>query len=308
MSKLTAVAYFKGIPPNNKNMEKPMILNNFLQGVRQLGDIAINNQEMKVIPCDVALIQGFVHDDGKQLPHLELRKQAITQQRNSGKRSLIVDSNLFLYADPGNTKTYLRYSFDGVFPTTGFYFDTDVDPNRWKKISKDLGLTLKPYRSDGDHILICLQRHGGWSMGGLSTLEWLEHTINKIREQTLKRPIIVRAHPGDRRIKSMLSLNYKNVFLSQKEKLVDDLKGAWASVVYNSSPSVASLIEGVPTFVTDPTPQHSQSFGVANTDLSQITQPQLPDRQQWIEKVSMCHWNFDELKSGEAWQFFKKYV
>jgi hypothetical protein len=106
----------------------------------------------------------------------------------------------------------------------------------------------------------------------------------------------------------MLSLNYKNVFLSEKEKLVDDLKGAWASVVYNSSPSVASLIEGVPTFVTDPTPQHSQSFGVANTDLSQITQPQLPDRQQWIEKVSMCHWNFDELKSGEAWQFFKKYV
>jgi len=308
MSKLTAVAYFKGIPPNNKNMEKPMILNNFLQGVRQLGDIAINNQEMKVIPCDVALIQGFVHDDGKQLPHLELRKQAITQQRNSGKRSLIVDSNLFLYADPGNTKTYLRYSFDGVFPTTGFYFDTDVDPNRWKKISKDLGLTLKPYRSDGDHILICLQRHGGWSMGGLSTLEWLDHTINKIREQTLKRPIIVRAHPGDRRIKSMLSLNYKNVFLSEKEKLVDDLKGAWASVVYNSSPSVASLIEGIPTFVTDPTPQHSQSFGVANTDLSQITQPQLPDRQQWIEKVSMCHWNFDELKSGEAWQFFKKYV
>jgi hypothetical protein len=308
MSRLTAVAYFKGIPPSNKNMEKPMILGNFLEGVKKSGDVAINNQEMKVIPCDVALIQGFVHDDGKQLPHLLLRKQAIELQKRNNKKSLIVDSNLFLYADPGNTKSYLRYSFDGVFPTTGFYFDQDVDPGRWQKISSNLSISLKPYRTDGDHILICLQRHGGWSMGGLSTIEWLDQTINKIREHTLKRPIIVRAHPGDKRIRSMLSLNYKNVYLSDKEKLVDDLKGAWASVVYNSSPSVASLIEGIPTFLTDPIPQHSQSFGVANTDLSQIGNPQMFDRQPWIEKLSMCHWNFDELRSGEAWQFFKKYV
>jgi hypothetical protein len=52
---------------------------------------------------------------------------------------LIVDSNLFLYADKSNQKHYLRYSFDGVFPTTGFYFDQDIDPARWKQISKDLG-------------------------------------------------------------------------------------------------------------------------------------------------------------------------
>jgi len=32
------------------------------------------------------------------------------------------------------------------------------------------------------------------------------------------------------------------------------------------------------------------------------------DRQAWIEKLSMCHWNFDELKSGEAWQFFRKFI
>jgi hypothetical protein len=32
------------------------------------------------------------------------------------------------------------------------------------------------------------------------------------------------------------------------------------------------------------------------------------DRQAWIERLSMCHWKFDELKSGEAWQFFKRYI
>lgn len=307
MSNLIAVAYYAGIPPNNNNLEKPQILDFFCQGVRAVGDVAIAHKGMEAIPCDVALIQGFVHDSGKTLPHLMLRKSAIDLQKKNGKRSLIVDSNLFLYVDKSNPYHYLRYSFDGVFPTSGFYFDTDVDPNKWKKISSDLNLNLKPWRTNGNHILICLQRNGGWSMGGLDVISWMNATITKIR-QFSNRPIIVRSHPGDKKIKQVLNVNFKNVHLSIKESLVDDLKNAWATVVYNSSPSVASLIEGIPAFITDPFPQHSQSFEIANTDLSKIETPNMPDRQKWIEKISMCHWKFDELKSGEAWQFFKKYI
>ncbi len=308
MSKLTAVAYYKGIPPNNNNPEKPAILNNFCQGVTAAGDTAVAHQGMNAIPCDVALIQGFVHEHGKQAPHLQLRQDAINLQKKNGKRSLIVDSNLFLYADQGNSKSYLRYSFDGVFPTTGFYFDTDIDPTRWQKISKDLGLQLKPWRTSGSYILICLQRNGGWSMGGLGVQQWLDGIISKIQSIS-KRHIVVRTHPGDKKVKSYLQINHRNVSVSGPERtLVQDLSEAWATVVYNSSPSVASIIEGVPAFITDPNPSNSQAFGVANTDILKIENPVMPDRQQWIEKLSMCHWNFDELKSGEAWNFFKRYV
>lgn len=308
MSKFTAVAYYGGIPSKNNNPEKPLILDNFCQGVLTAGDTAIQHRGMNALSCDVALIQGFVHEHGKQAPHLILRKNAIDLQKKNGKRSLIVDSNLFLYTNTSNPKKYLRYSFDGVFPTTGFYFDKDVDPTRWSKISAELGITLKPWRTDGGHILICLQRHGGWSMGGISTLEWLDKTINEIRKYTTKRHIIVRAHPGDKKIKSILRLPYKNVSLSNKENLADDLQGAWATVVYNSSPSVASVIEGIPTFITDPNPQRSQSFEVGNVGLGNLENPLMPDRQQWIEKLSMSHWNFEEMKSGEAWKFFRQYI
>ncbi len=308
MSNFTAVAYYAGIPPGNKNPEKPAILDNFIKGVQAAGDTAVAHRAMTVLPCDVALIQGFVHEHGKQAPHLQLRKNAVDLQKQNGKRSLIVDSNLFLYADPGNTKTYLRYSFDGVFPTTGFYFDRDIDPNRWLKIKTDLGIDLKPYRSSGDHILICLQRNGGWSMRGLDVQIWLDSTIHQLRKYT-KRQIIVRKHPGDKKISETLRINHKNVFLSDSSRrLTDDLKNAWATIVYNSSPSVASLIEGVPAFLTDPYPEHSQTFGIANTDLSMIENPILHDRQQWIERLSMCHWTFEELRSGEAWKFFRKYI
>jgi hypothetical protein len=308
VSKLTAVAYYAGIPPNNKNLEKPLILDNFLAGVQKIGDTAIAHQGMNALPCDVALIQGFVHEHGKTAAHLQLRQDAIDLQKKTNRRSLIVDSNLFLYADPGNTKTYLRYSFDGVFPTTGFYFDQHIEPTRWTKISQDLNISLKPWRTQGDHILICLQRHGGWSMAGLSVQQWLDQTIAQIRQYSRKRQIVVRTHPGDKKIKSILKIYGKGLHLSTNERLIDDLKNAWATVVYNSSPSVASIIEGVPAFVTDPIPQHSQTHGVANTDLSRLENPEMTDRQAWVEKISMCHWNFNELKSGEAWSFFKKYI
>jgi hypothetical protein len=307
MVNFTAVAYYGGIPLNNKNLEKPLILDNFLSGVKAYGDNAVAHRGMNAIDCDVALIQGFIHEHGKSAPHLQLRQDAVNLQKKNGKRSLIVDSNLFLYADPLNSKHYLRYSFDGVFPTTGFYFDTNIDPARWNKISQNLNIHLKPYRLVGDHILICLQRHGGWSMRGLNTVDWVNQTISKIRHYS-NRPIVVRTHPGDKKIKSILKINHKNIIISNKDRLVDDLKNAWATVVYNSSPSVASLIEGIPAFLTDPQPEHSQTFGIANTDLSKIENPALPDRQSWIERLAMCHWNFDELKSGEAWQFFRKYV
>jgi len=307
MSKLTAVAYYAGIPPNNNNMEKPRILDYFCQGVTAAGDTAIAHRSLNIVECDVALIQGFVHEHGKSAPHLQLRKTAIDLQKSTNKRSLIVDSNLFLYADKTNPLHYLRYSFDGVFPTTGFYFDRDVDPIRWQQISKDLGISLKPWRTQGNHILICLQRNGGWSMGGLDVIQWMNSTILEIRKYS-KRSIVVRAHPGDKKIGSYLKVNHKAVSLSVNPDLRDDLCNAWATVVYNSSPSVASIIEGIPAFLTDPYPQNSQSFVVANTDISRIEDPAMVDRQAWIEQISMCHWKFDELKSGVAWQFFKKYI
>jgi hypothetical protein len=99
MSKYTAVAYFGGIPPNNTNTEKPLILTNFCQGVTAAGDTAILHKGMDAIPCDVALIQGFVHEHGKDSPHLRLRRAAIDLQRRNNKRSLIVLMEYFQQQD-----------------------------------------------------------------------------------------------------------------------------------------------------------------------------------------------------------------
>ena len=106
----------------------------------------------------------------------------------------------------------------------------------------------------------------------------------------------------------LIKINHKNVSLSRRQNIREDLQNAWATVVFNSSPAVASAIEGVPVFITDPQPAHSQASDVSNVDLSKLETPLLPDRQQWINRLAMCHWNFKELKSGEAWNFFRSHI
>lgn len=302
----TVVGYVSGIPNPHKNPHKVDILKKYIDGVNKCGDKGILHQGNNIVDADVNLIQGWVHAGSPNSPHLLVRRRAYEINRNKGKHTFIADSNLFNYSVGKMHKMqYLRYSMDGVFPTTGNYFSDTVNPKRWKQIQKHLGISLKDWRQRGVHVLICTQRNGGWSMGGVNVVDWLRKTIEEVRKHT-DRPIVVRGHPGDKNAPKYLKS--KEWQVSTAPSIVDDLFNAHCSITYNSSPSVASAIEGIPTFITDPNPKISQAYDVANTDLSTIENPQMFDRQEWVEKLAMCHWNFDELSSGEAWQHMRDYV
>ena len=308
------ISYLSGIPGNNKNPEKPEILKRFIEGVKKVGDTGTSHNG-SWIPSDVAVLQGFIHEESPNTPHLIVRRNVLDGQKKNGKHTIIADSNLFLYLDKTNSKRYLRYSMDGVFPTTGNYFWDNPDPKRLEKLKKDLNINVKPWKKTGSHILICLQRNGGWSMKGRDNQEWAREIITKIR-QVSDRPIIVRGHPGDRRAGKYLDPRDKrfnlhglsDVHISDRlnRTLQQDLQNAWCTVVYNSSPAVASAIEGVPIFVSDP--NDCQAKDVANTDFNNIESPDIFDRELWLQKLSMCHWNFEELSSGEAWRHMREFL
>ena len=298
---MKAVAYLAGVPSPAKSPHKVEILKRFIDGVNKNNDTGVAHMGRNIIPSDVGIIQGWVHDGSPNTPHLVLRKQV-----SQAQKTIVIDSNLFNY-EVGKLfhHHYSRFSMDGVFPTTGNYFWDNPNPSRWKQISKDLNLSLKDWKRNGNHILLACQRNGGWSMGGYDVVEWIDKTIHELRKYT-DRPIIVRGHPGDRRAKQYLNKGRFNV--SSAEKITHDFRNAWATITYNSSPGVASAIEGVPVFVTDPNPKMSQANEVANTDLSQIENPKHFERQQWVEKLSMCHWKFEELSDGTAWKHMREYI
>jgi hypothetical protein len=292
--------------PNAKSQEKIDLLRYFAQGAEAAGAAVTNSYDHTYQATDVAVIQGWVHEGSKPSAHLNLRNTVISQQLARKKYVVAVDSNLFLYANTANPQHYLRYSFNGVFPNTGIYCDTQIDPVRWKKISAALNISLRPYRKTGNHILLCLQRNGGWSMGKFNVVDWANQTIAQIRQHS-DRSIVIRAHPGDKSAANYVaSIAGKNITVSQNPSLVADLQNCWAAVNHNSSPVVGAAIEGVPIFVTDMS--KSQCREIANLDLAQIENPSMPDRQAWAERLAMFHWNFGELQSGECWRHMQQFI
>lgn len=304
---MKVVSYSNVIPPANKNLEKPEILRRYLIGVKKLNDEAVFQTTPDLIDCDVAVIQGWQHAMGKSAPHLRFREQIINDQKQKNKYVCVADSNLFLYATENNEPHhYLRYSFNGVFPTTGIYCDNAVDTTRWDQISQDLNIGLESRKTNGGNVLVCLQRHGGWSMGSINMTTWIENIVKQIRQHT-DRTIVLRPHPKDNNSSAYL----KNIVLDKRLKislnktLDDDLRKAWCVVNHNSSSVVGSIIKGYPAFITDP--KNSQCREVADTDFSKIETPTEFDRLSWLQRISMFHWKFSELEDGSCWSHMKNY-
>ena len=306
---ISVSSYLMGIPPGNTNLEKPAIIVNFIEGVWRSGDQGTIVTDYTPVNTDVAVVQGFVHPGSKNMPHLNLRKEVFENQQRNGKRSIIVDSNLFLYADKGNTNKFLRYSYDGIFPDTGEYCNTAPDPSRWNLIKTRLNIDLKPWKKNGNNILICCQREGGWSMGGKPLIPWLVKTIQHIRKHS-DRTIVIRFHPGDKS-----QLNHKrmiaryrlpNVIVTHSESILQDFTTAYCVINFNSSPTVAAAIEGVPSIVLDPA--RSQAAEVTHHSLDDINNLQEFDRELWIQKMAQMHWTLDELKDGTAWRHLRQWA
>jgi hypothetical protein len=148
----------------------------------------------------------------------------------------------------------------------------------------------------------------GWSMRGRNLMQWLDETFGRIRQYS-DRPIVLRWHPGDwKNFPAGTDFTPYNVILSPQERhITQDLVNCWAVVCHNSTPSAVAPIEGIPAFITDD-PAYSQGGDIANTDLSQIENPHMPDREQWIRKLAQCHWSFEDVRSGRCWAHMRQYV
>lgn len=307
---IKVASYLMGIPPGNTNPEKPAIIVNFIEGVWKTGDEGTIVTDYTPVDADVAVVQGFVHPGSKNSLHLNLRKEVFEKQQRDGKRSIIVDSNLFLYADPKNTRQYLRYSYDGIFPNTGEYCNDNPDPARWEKLRKELKILVKPWSmSRGKHILITCQRDGGWSMDGQQLMPWLLRTIKEIRNNT-DRPLRIRFHPGDKKIldhkRALARYRLPGVTVSHYDNILQDFISCHAVVSYNSSPAIAAAIEGIPVVVLDP--ERSQAAPVAHTSLSDLEKLREFDREKWLHSMAQMHWTLSELKDGTAWRHLRQWA
>ncbi len=143
-----------------------------------------------------------------------------------------------------------------------------------------LGVELKPWRTDGEHVLVCPNRSFGVG-DQVMRADWATRCAERLRKAT-RRPVRVRGHPGND---------------APKRPVSEDLRGAWAAVVWSSSVAVHALLEGIPTFIEAP---YQIMKGAAAS--GPVDNPVLPDRLPHFVRMAWAQWRLDEIERGDAFK------
>jgi hypothetical protein len=234
--------------------------------------------------------------------NIKLRASIVQHQKQQNNHIMAIDANCFKFKDLDSK--YLRYSINGVDYDSSEYANKNSDSSRWNILSNDIGLNIKDWKRDGEYILFLVQRDGGWSMKGLSPVEWTRQKIEAVKKVS-NLPIVLRPHPG--KIADLRPLLRPGVTISDSTKvpIEHDLRRAKAAFVFNSSSGVASILEGVPLWVDD---SGSVCWDVANYNIGDINYPRLIDRSQWINDLAACHWTDQESRQGLVYKQFLPYL
>lgn len=299
------VVYISSVANAHKFPRKTACLENFAHGAKAVGANTIVEYDYKYTPSRLAVILGWATTNTGG-HNITLRKQIIAEQNRHGYKTMCIDASCFKYLD--NSGTYLRYSLGGPFYDRAEYANRNSSSAKWDEIQQRLNISMKPDRNKDGHILVCMQRDGGFAMKTLSPLSWLENKIKEIRLHT-NRPIAIRPHPGKfdmshfdkfRNPKQNIS-----VIHPEQSSLIDNLRPAHSAVFFNSSASVAAALEGVPVFVDDPS---AVTWSVAHHSIGEIENPRVFNRSQWIRDLAAAHWSDEDGAHGRIYQHFVPYL
>lgn len=158
----------------------------------------------------------------------------------------------------------------------------DGDPGRWDS----LGITLAPWRSGGDHILVLGQRGIGHPLVAMPR-GWDRRVADELRKLT-RRPIKFRPHPGNERSR-----------LPGLRSLKDDLHGCHAVVTWNSAAGLRAIVAGVPVFCAFPKWIGASAARPLGHD---IEDPFMGDRLPMLRRLANAQWSITEIRSGEPFR------
>jgi hypothetical protein len=145
-----------------------------------------------------------------------------------------------------------------------------------------LGVEIKPWRTAGEHIVVCPQSAPFMrTVANYEGGDWTANMLARLRAETT-REIRLRSWSPDKG-KSAATLG-------------QDLISAHALVTWSSAAAVTAVLAGVPVLVESQDcvarPMSGQDIGALPT----------PDRENWAGILADNEWSLDEMRKGIAWQ------
>lgn len=237
-------------------------------------------------PCDVAVTFGI---EKAATPRGLLVGEIATAQTAYGGEHLVIERGFI------HREQYFMAGWGGLNGRADFCNDS-MPSDRWD----ELRLQIDPWRTRGNHIVLCGQVPWDASVQHTDHSVWCRQTAMDIRSFT-DRPIIFRPHPLVPN--GAIDMSGTDVIFTQNQSLAEDLREAWCAVTFNSNSAVEAALSGIPVFAFD---RGSMALPVANRSLEQIEAPTAPDRQAWLNNLAYTQWTFEEMSLGLPWLHLSK--
>ena len=154
------------------------------------------------------------------------QNDSIARRYEAAGAAVLVSENGYLRGGPAykyETYALARDHHNGA----GSWFEGDT--NRLSAF----GVDLKPWRTDGRHVLVLPQRGIG-EPGVAMPRPWGDMTSRRLRGMTT-RPVQLRRHPG-----------------RMPQPLEPDLRDCWAAVTWGSGAAIHAIIAGIPVYYDFP--------------------------------------------------------
>lgn len=163
---------------------------------------------------------------------------------------------------------------------------------------EELEITVKPWRKNGEYILVCPPSPSTSYFYNLS-YNWLEKTLSVLNQIT-KKPIYVRYKPNliDIDLSKGYAVPSKTTVIEDKISLAEHFERAYCVVTFNSMVAVQAICAGVPTIVD----KISCASPVSRTSLLDIHELLYPYRMKWLYSLAYSQFYLDEIENGKAWE------
>ena len=244
-----------------------------MEGLKRHGVTSEWEHQTHYRPCDLAVIWGV------RFPHI------IQGQKDCGGDYLVIERGYF-----ADRMTYCSLGFNGLNGYAEFLAENSP-PDRWEKH----GVEVKPWKVDGEYILLMGQVRGDQSVKDMDTRIWYEKAMSQIKAIT-DMPVYFRPHPQARQFEGLMDCaGYKTGTLEEA------FEGAACAVTFNSNSGVDAVLNGVPVIAMD---RGAMAWDMAQHEI--ILEHYLPDRTQWLYDLAYKQWTLEEISNGEAWAHLKR--
>lgn len=221
-------------------------------------DVSVTH-EQKRQPCDVAILMG---------PNLWIPVERTGQP-------YLMFNRKFVGNDPKVVHENCAIGWDG-FNGNGTFCVDEVNPSRLLKyLNPDK--EFEEWQKGGKNIILCDQSNIGRSTKFATLQQFFNYVQNTSDDK-----VIFRKKPSGEH-----NISY--------ERFKQEVRGAKAAVVLNSTVSLEFLTAGIPVISLD---DGDAAYPITSHKLSELV---YPNRLPFFQYLAHCQWHYTEIQNGEFW-------